>query len=387
MKILHIIPDLSPAMGGPVTAVRGMSIAQAAMGHSVSIVSTGASSENILGLNGVKVSLFPYSLFYWRFSPSLGRALPGLINESDIIHIHTIWEYPTYAAAKACRKLSKPYILRPCGMLDRWSLSQSAWKKKLYLRLIASSVITDAAAIHFTSEEEKINSLVAGNEKRGVVIPLGLPESTYQDLPGPEAFIRRFPDLRGKRILLFLSRLHYKKQPDVVIKAFHKISAMDDRLVLVIAGSGDYQYLSELQTLARELGISDRVIFTGLLNAIAVREAMCAAYIFVLPSLQENFGIAVAEAMAAGCPVIVSEQVNLAAEIRSANAGIVCKSDIEETAAAMQRLINDNKLRTDMGANGRELILNKFTWAKIAIDMISVYQKILSSSDRAQLRS
>ena len=379
MKILHIIRDLAPSTGGPVTAVQGMAAAEVDLGHTVSIVTTDFGLTELPQVHGVTITAFPCRFPGWRYSPELARALPTLIENSDIIHIHTVWEHPTWAAARICKRLGKPYILRPCGMLDRWSLSQSAWKKKAYLHLLAASVIRTAAALHFTSEEELTNSLSLGRENRGFVIPNGLSASSIENLPGPQAFRQRFPELADKRIVLFLSRLHYKKQPDVLIKAFQRVCGMDDRMTLVLAGPAEPAYLAELQALAVQLKLTERVIFTGMLQGAAVQEAYRAAEIFVLPSLQENFGIAVAEAMAAGCPVIVSEQVNLATDIRNASAGIVCTADVAVTAAAMETLLSDEPLRVLMGANGRTLVREKFSWSKVATELANVYEDILSS--------
>lgn len=379
MRILHVIRDLAPSTGGPVTAVQGMAAAEADLRHTVSVVSTDFGLTEQPRVNDVTITAFPCRLSSWRYSQELAKALPSLIKSSDIVHIHTIWEHPTWVTAKICKRLGKPYILRPCGMLDRWSLTQSAWKKKVYLHLLAASVIRNAAALHFTSEEELTNSLNMGRVNRGFVVPNGLPASAIENLPDPRAFCQRFPELTEKRLVLFLSRLHYKKQPDVVIKAFHRVCGMDDRLTLVLAGPAEPAYMAELKKSASDLHLTDRIIFTGMLQGVAVREAYRAAEIFVLPSLQENFGIAVAEAMAAGCPVVVSEQVNLETDIQKAKAGIVCTSDIESTAAAMKTLLADESLRVQMGANGRTLVQEKFCWSKAASELTGVYEDILSS--------
>lgn len=377
MNIVHVIPDLSPLSGGPVSAVCGMAEAEKQLGHTVTVVSTDIGLTEPPLFDGVVTKMYPCSFAGWRWSRAMARELPQIIKQSDIVHIHTVWEFPTWLAAKICAKLDKPYILRPCGMLDQWSLSQSAWKKKAYLSLLAASVIRNASALHFTSEDELASSLVIGRKNRGFVTPNGLPEAAIENLPDPRVFARRFPCLTDKRIVLFLSRLHYKKQPDVAIKAFHKVCGIDDRLSLVMAGPAEPDYLVELQKIVSDLGLTNRVVFTGMLQGTAVQEAYRAAEIFLLPSLQENFGIAVAEAMAASCPVIVSKQVNLATDILEASAGIVCKSDIESTALSMERLIDDDELRVKMGENGRHLVQDKFTWRIVARDLLKVYDDVV----------
>lgn len=380
MKILQIIPDLAPSNGGPASAVCGLAEALADLGHSVSIITTDYAYENRLSPSSVKLMVYPCSFSPWRYAFLMSKELPKLIAASDIVHIHTIWEYPTWFAAKICNKLRKPYILRPCGMLEHWSLSQHAVKKRIYMRLMAAQVIRNAAAIHFTTENEFDQSFSTRNELRAFVVPNGVTNSALRDLPGRQVFCQRFPSLKGKRCVLFLGRLHYKKQPDIVIKAFSTVCRLDDSLTLVLAGPSEPAYLAELHALVYKLHLTNRVIFTGLLTAVAVREAYCAAELFVLPSLQENFGIAVAEAMAAGCPVVVSEQVELATDIHLYNAGIVCKSDVKSTTEAMEKLLLDERLRIQMGHNGRQLVLNKFQWVMIVNDLIRVYKDVISST-------
>lgn len=378
MKILHVIRDLSPATGGPVTAVLGMAKQQARMGHAVTIASTDYGIEKPAEIEGVKVQIYPLTFALWRWSKGLSVALSDLVRVADMVHIHMLWEHPTYAAAAACRKMKKPYIIRPCGMLDRWSLSQRAWKKKVYLTLFLGTILDHAAAVHYTSEGERRQSSEFAGGCKSFVIPVGLPSSAYEDHPHAQAFWARFPALYGKRLVLFLGRLHYKKQPEVAIKAFADIAPRIPNGHLVMTGPGDAAYVSGLKQLVADLGLNKQVTFTGMLRGEAVREAYRAAELFVLPSLQENFGIAVAEAMAAGCPVVVSDRVDLSPEIAKAEAGLVCSPNVGETASAMNRLLEDEGLRTRMGENGQRLALEKFAWEKVATALTQVYEDILS---------
>lgn len=377
MKILHVIRDLLPATGGPVTAVQGLADAQSALGHDVSIATTYSAGNYKLGGN-FKIHAYPCQYNGWCLSFGLAKALPDLISQADIIHLHMVWEFPVLAAAKVAKKLGKPYILRPCGMFDKWSLSQNAWKKNMYMQLFMNSVLDNAVAIHFTLEGEKNNSWCGSDTSRNFVLPIGLPVSAYQELPTNQVFFRRFPELKGQRVILFLGRVHAKKQPDVMIRAFQKVHAAYPDIHLVIAGPGDKGYMAKLEQLTKELKVNENVTFTGMLDSSAVREAYRAAELLVLPSLQENFGIAVAEAMAAGCPVVVSNKVNLAQEISEAEAGLVCLPEVESTAQAMKQILEDKTLRNRMSDNGHSLVLNKFTWDKIANELLVVLEDILS---------
>lgn len=351
-----------------------MTVAQVALGHSVTILGTRIGDEAPV-LNGVEVQLFPCELSPWRWSKGLARALPILVAKADIVHIHTVWQYPTWVASAICQSLRKPYIIRPCGMLEEWSLSQSSFKKKLYLLLGGKHRLRNATALHFTSNSERQKSMRLSKD---FVLPIGLSPSAYENLPPSTAFATRFPILKNRQIVLFLGRLHYKKQPDLAIKAFARACRDDSDACLVLAGPGEPNYVSRLKDLAHELGIAEKVVFVGMLEGVVVREAYTAAALFVLPSLQENFGISVAEAMAAGCPVVISDEVALSSVVVNANAGLVCKLDADSVANAIASLISDEDSRKSMGERGRQIILDKFTWKQIAGRLDTVYADILA---------
>jgi len=355
-----------------------MAEAQADIGHNVTILTTSNVTDELPLIPSVAVSGYFCELSNWRWSKEFARSLPGYVSRSDIVHIHTVWEYPTWAAMKVCRSFEVPYIIRPCGMLEHWSLSQSKVKKWLYLNFFINYLLKEAAAIHFTSLSESVNSNRFSAYFDKFVIPIGIEPASYEDLVTESQFFDRFPILKGREIVLFLGRLHPKKQPEVAIQAFGIACKVHPNTFLVMAGPGEPEYLAQLKTLTQRLGIENKVMFVGMLCKKAVLEAFRAATLFVLPSLQENFGISVAEAMAAACPVIVSHQVSLSSEVASFNAGVVCHAEVEPIAKSLVRLLENSALRKTMGANGRSLILEKFTWKRIANELTDVYADILS---------
>jgi glycosyltransferase involved in cell wall biosynthesis len=292
--------------------------------------------------------------------------------------VESLWQYPTFIASRACKAAGMPYVVSPNGMLDEWSLSQKAWKKKPYMALIERKTLTGASAIHLTSEGELTNSHLEKWRIPKLVVPLGLHNSKYSDLPGDDKFFKRYPELSNRLIILFLGRLHYKKQPDVVIRAFHQLCHEMNDVHLVVAGTGEMSYVENLHALAKNLGIQERVLFTGMLEGDAVKEAYRAASIFVLPSWQENFGLSVVEAMAAECAVVISDHMDLAPDIERVNAGLVVVPNVEETAVAMTSLLKNAPLRREMGNRGRQLVLEKFTWEKCARELSIAFEDILS---------
>lgn len=374
MKIVHIIRDIATETGGPVSAAVGMAQAQAAHGHDVTMIATDYGAKLMVTGDAMTLRLATCKLNAWRWAPDLHRILISALARADVCHLHTFWEYPIWAGARACRNLNIPFILSPHGMLDRWPLSQSSLKKKIYLKLLGIPVLNHAAGIHLTSERELDESELFGNKHKGKVIALGVPKSAYEDLPDSGAFAQKYAILNGKKYILFLGRLHFKKQPDLAIRAFAAAHKIHPEAVLVMAGPGEPEYVAELKSLACELGVTDFTLFTGMLVGRTIQEAYRGAKAFILPSLQENFGVAVAEAMAAGCPVILSDKVDLAPEVCGAEAGIVCPADVASMSNAIGRLLTEDRLFQELGNNAQNLIRERYTWDNQAQLLEQFYQ-------------
>ena len=377
MKILHVIRNLAVATGGPVTALCGLAEAQAELGHDVLIVATEAA-----GVTVEPKSVCCHVVTKWPGTWSWTPALRGLLNRqvpaADILHLHMVWDYPVWTAARAAMRHGKPFILRPCGQLDSWSLSQRGLRKRAYLRFCGTQ-LHQAAAIHFTSEGERHGARHIASGVPSFVIPIGIAEAAYSNLPPRNTFAARFPQLAGRRIVLYLGRLHPKKQPDLLITAFAQVAPDVDGLHLVLAGPGNSGYISDLQSRVKNMGIAARTTFTGPLIGPAVTEAYRSADVFVLPSLQENFGIAIVEAMAASCPVLVSNCVDLAAKINGAKAGLTSPCTVEDISASLRKILGDRALRDTMGANGHRLVVENYSWEPIAKATIGAYVECLKS--------
>lgn len=368
------------------TAVLGIAQAQAELGHKITITTTDFGHPVLPQIKGVSIHSFPCQFSKWRWSKQLGVSLFSLMKETDMVHLHMLWEYPILAAARAAFRINKPYIVSPCGMLDRWSLSQKSHKKKIYLKLFGKILLKRASAIHFTSEQEQANAGIPIPNSQSVICPLGVNREAYENLPSIHAFSKRFPVLKDRKIILFLGRLHYKKQPDLLIQAFAESFKVDSNSYLVLAGPGEPAYLKKLKQLAEDLKIQNQIIFTGNLEREAVREAYVAAHLFVLPSLQENFGLSVVEAMAAGCPVLVSDKVNFSKEIREAQAGVICLPTLEAVTSGMISILKDENRRQEIGEKGQRLILQRFTWDKVIKDLMGTYKAILAKDKGKGLR-
>jgi len=364
--------------GGPVVAALGMTSALARAGVDVRLVTTDRWSHDLPEKIECETEIFPNLVGPWQWSPKLGRALPELVRWADVVNLHTLWNYPVAAAARASARAGVPYILRPCGMMDEWSLTQKNWKKRLYTALIERKTINNAAALWFTSEDERKGAQHFNYVAADAVIPLGIAQDVYRELPPPNSFRQQFPELKERRLILFLGRITPKKRTDLLLKSFASVHEEFPETALVIAGPDEGTCLKDLKELAESLRVADRVHFLGPLQGREVQAAFVDSDIFVLPSLHENFGVSVIEAMACGLPVIVSNSVNLSRQVAEADAGLTINLDVESLKEALRKLLADPSLSLGMGERGRKLVLERFTWEGIVPELIDLYEKAIA---------
>jgi glycosyltransferase involved in cell wall biosynthesis len=300
------------------------------------------------------------------------------ISSCDIVHVHALWEEIQHQAARVARALGKPYVITPHGMLDPWSLRQSKWKKKLYLAVRLRSNLQHASAIHFTSEIERDLAAPLGLKAPTIVEPNGVDLAEFEDLPPRGSFRARHPMLAGTRpIVLFLSRLHPKKGLDLLVPAFARAAPGD--AVLVLVGPDSDGYGEEIRAAAKLHGVADRLLFTGMLRGRDRVEAFVDADLFALPSYQENFGIAVVEALASGCPVLISDQVNIHREITAGGVGVVVPTQTEAVARELGRWMSDENLRRAAGRRGPQFVRERYDWDRIAEHWATHYASLASA--------
>ncbi|TLS78399.1 glycosyltransferase [Mariprofundus erugo] len=390
MKLLVVIPCYFPAInyGGPVIAVHQMNKALIESGVEVTVFTTNAYGAQKLdvplfeevNVEDVKVHYFPM-MFGDRYfySPSLKRALKQSIKEFDLVHINWMYAYPTMVAARLCARVGVPYILTPHGMLDAFSSSmKSAWKKKVYVSMIEKPHILKAAAVHFCSKGEEIESVVRDWPIDAVVVPNGiiLPSTDSSCLDG-KRFVERYPEFEGKKLVLFIGRLNYIKGLDLLLKAWPDVIAVEPDAHLVIAGPDSDGYLAKLQLLVNEVGVSDSVTFTGMVLGEEKELLLKNSSVFVSSSYLESFGMAIVEAMAYGLPVVVTDRANIKEEIIAAHAGLVSRCDSKEIASKLLQLLKDEDGARAMGIRGQQLVRDKFDMNSAAKDMLSLYQKVI----------
>lgn len=360
-----------------------MARAVARRGHEVSICTTdralaageGDRVREAAARDGVTVQIFPQQPpRLLATSWPLARALDAAVRQADVVHLHSLYLFHVWAAARACRRHGVPYLLRPHGTLDPFLWNRHRLRKSVMEWLFQDRVIREAAALHYTAAEEMKLAEPYVHGAPGVVIPNGLDLAEYATLPPPGRVRTEHPEIGSRRIVLFLSRLNFKKGLDLLVPAFVEACRSVNDLHLVIAGPDDGMR-QKTEALIAEARVGSRVTFLGMLDHAQKLAAFRDAAMFVLPSYSENFGIAVVEAMACGVPVAISDKVNIWREVEEAGAGLVAPTTVSAVARQIVQLAQASDA-VEMGARGRRLVEERFAWDKIARDLESVYRSL-----------
>jgi glycosyltransferase involved in cell wall biosynthesis len=325
LRILHVIRSIDPRSGGTYEGARCLSACQLAHGHLVETVTLDAPGL-VHAMPGVVHAVGPGVGAYGR-TTALDRWLTDQLARFAVVVVHGLWQYHGFATRRACLRAGIPYAVFPHGMLDPWfkrTHPLKHLKKWLYWPWGEYRVLRDAAAVLFTAEEERLTARESFwlYRAREEVVGFGTEPPPADDAVQREAFLARFPGLRDRRVMLFLGRIHAKKGVDLLMHAF---AAHGDGLHLVMAGPDPDGMRPALERLAG--ASAGRITWTGMLQGAEKWGAFRCAEVFILPSHQENFGVAVAEALACGVPVLISRRVNTWREVERAGAGWTADDD------------------------------------------------------------
>ena len=389
MKVLHVIPSVGPLRGGPSFVIQAMTKGLAGRGCEVHVATTDDNGPGHLPVplgcpvqrDGVTYWHFARQQEFYTFSWPLARWLSKHVKEFDLVHIHALFSFPATAAAYAASSHRVPYVIRPLGTLSRWGIeNRRPWLKRASMRWIDGPAIRRAAAVHYTSEQEREEALAVAPPHHAVVIPNPVDFQFDREAATPEWLTLHYPQLAGKRTILFLSRIDPKKGIDLLLAAFALVHAAASDTALVVVGEGETAYVQSLKDRARALGIEADVVWTGFLEGAAKCSALAHASVYTLPSYSENFGVAVVEAMAAGLAVVVSDQVGIHREITAAEAGLVVSGKPELLADAILKLLRDTTLSTRLAERGRSLA-RTFTVETVTDRLLTLYRRIVVSPD------
>ena len=383
MKVLHIIPSLSQEWGGPVSVVSGLLPALRRAGVDVSIFASfqKGKKDKIIPLEGVNIKLFKQDFFSKICTAHSSGFMKTLYNEIanfDIVHVHGVWHYPNFATCLVAKKTQKPYVVTIHGVLAPWSLRWKFFKKRIYSILFLKHILGKATAIQAITEVEVDYIKRFVNNKRITVIPNGIDIQKFKKLPSVQEIEKRYPTLVQKRVILFLGRIHHGKGLDILAQALSKIIKSDDNIFLLIVGPDEGGYKVKAESIFKKENILNKVLFTGMLTGKEKLAVLSRADLFVLPSYSEGFSVTVLEAMACKLPVIITNRCNFP-EVARVKAGRIVEPDVGQLSKAIFELINNPELCQKMGENGERLIIEKYTWDKIANQMICLYKKALNN--------
>lgn len=394
MRVLQIVPSISPIYGGPSQMVRGFARGLAAAGAEVTILTTNANGDSgqlpLAVSLGVPVQEANYTVCYfacspWRrykFSVGLLAWLYQHAHEFDLAHIHALFSPLSTVAATVARDRSLPYVLRPLGTLDPADLQKKKRLKQIYGRLFEAPNIAGAAALHFTSPIEAEVSHRFGASAQDWIIPLGVQPPNA--LPAAECrrILAQMKIPQERPLLLYLSRLDPKKGLDLLLPALEQLTAQGTGFHLVLAGGNpqDPTYERAIGNRLRATPLGDRTTLTGFVSGNDKAALLQSADLFVLPSYYENFGLAVAEAMAAGTPVVVSKGVYIWPDIATSGSGWVCDLSVGGVAQSLAEALKDPTQRQLRGRRARAYAGECYDWDAIARQTLAAYRTVLPKS-------
>jgi glycosyltransferase involved in cell wall biosynthesis len=393
VKILHVIPSISPARGGTSRAIIDMVCALRDRGIDAEIATTNDDGDGLLDvpLSG-KSTLYDSipTYFFARFSPQISAvrefAFSGSftiwlfqnISKYEAIHVHALFSYTSTVAMTIARLRGIPYITTPHGLLCEWSLQQSVQKKQTYLKLIERANLDGARSIHVTCQQERDDVATLNLKSPTFVLPLALTDTPAQ-IPDAATRLRQSLNCaQDEPIILFLSRLHYKKGLEYLIPALGRLK--NRRFTFVIAGNGTPAYEAEIRALLAASGIEQRTQMVGFVEGERKNLLIQGANLFALTSHSENFGISVLEALVVGTPVLVTPGVGLATIVSDNSLGFVADLDIESIANVLDCFFADLDRAKSIGTHARQFTLEHFNWDRIAKELIQVYRDLVTNA-------
>jgi glycosyltransferase involved in cell wall biosynthesis len=392
MRILHVISSLDPAGGGPPSVLWRLAAAQAALGHDVTAVGARApdrdgvvEASRVGVVGGDRVSVLKADRPPGRVAAALGSRVVDAVRAAptpDIVHMHGVWDVPLLRTARWCRARGVPYVVRPAGMLDVWTLRQRAAKKKIALALAYRRMLDRAGAIHALNAHERDTVADLGFASPIEVIPNGVFLEEIERPGDPADFRAEHPALGDRPYALFLSRLHFKKGLDILAEAWARVAPEFPEHRLVLVGPREDDSIDDFRARVERAGVAGSVVEAGAVYGALKPAAFRGAECFVLPSRQEGFSVAITEALALGVPAVVSRDCHFP-EISEVGAGVETSLDPEDVAGALRRVLADEGFRRRASEAGRTLVRERFTWPRIARETLALYARLTPNTTRS----
>ncbi len=390
LRVLWLAPYYEPAYvyGGPTLAISFMCRALARLGVEIEVFTTNANGKDNLDvplecpmqIGGVQVTYFPrLSRLPYFWSPSLARACFRQGGDFDLLHVNGVFNHLSRITADSASRHKRPFVISPHGMLMPRAMKVRSLKKDLYMMLFEKRRIARAAAIICTDEKEVDGVRSMGIETQLFLVPNGIEFCPDRSLTKRGILRARFQIPKHDSIILMLGRLHPIKRPDLAARAFAQVAGHYPLAHIVFAGPDECGLEENLRKIVQQADAAERLHFTGLLKPEEVSEALADADIFLSTSESENFGMAVIEAMAAGLPVIVSDQIGIARCVRDADAGLVVQLDPQSIGDGLEQLLSCSQDWLEIGQRARIAVMERFDLDIVSRKMVSCYQEVIDT--------
>jgi len=394
MRIVHVIDSTATEFGGPPRCALDLARLTAAMGHPTTILTPdprdaphawivnaqNGSQQNdhlpgVLELVGPRASL-------GRMGPQMIPTVQRMIANADVLHFHGVFNTLFVQVASMARSAGVAYFVTAHGMLDDWSMQQKALKKKLYLMLGGREYLERAQFVHCTAEGEVRQSKKWFPKGREVTVPYVIDMSAYRELPGAQMARQQagweFLNDHSLVNVLFLSRLHYKKGPDVLIDAIALAHQQGAKVRLILAGDGDKPYVDQLTAQIATKGIAPITHFVGQVSGQLKFSLYQACDMFVLPTSQENFGLVYTESLASGTPVVTTRGTDIYPELERSGCVVIAERTPEAFAKAITDLASNTALREQMRAKAQAWVLETYDEHRTLQRFVEMYQQCAS---------
>ena len=381
LRVLHVIASMAAEWGGTATAVTGLTKALGDVGVHSEIVTTASASEGpLLATPHLTRHCFERGLgarVWSGYSRALAAHLERVISDFDIVHVHGVWHFGGWLAARIAKRKGVPYVVSLHGELDGRRLRHKHVKKRIYRALLLDDMLRNANALHAVSTVECGHAARLGLTTPVFVCPNGVDLAVFSE-PADADLLAEHRALRDKRIILYMGRIESLKGLDVLARAFIDVAKEYHDVALLVAGRDEDGTLDAVSRTLRGAGVADRVALAGFLVGKRKSAALARADVFVLSSFSEGFSIAVVEALAAGLPVVISRECNFP-EVERAGAGFVVPSAHAPVAKAIAAILEDSDLAKCMGENARRLVEEHYQWPAIARRMAQRYRALCGS--------
>jgi len=390
LRILRVSGYYEPAFGfgGPARSISTICKAIAATGVQQTVFTTNAAPDGVLDVptdgpvdvGGVDVHYFPLKHRTGFYSPALARACADRVAEFDIVEISSVWMYPGIPASRACVRRGVPYVVSLHNSLVPQAFSRGGWRKRVYWKLFQRPIFRRAAGIIYSTQLEMEKSAWVGLDSQPAIIPNAADTSQFETMPARGQLRSRLGIPPEARVLLFMGRLHPDKGLDITLPAFGRMLEQHADAHFIVGGPDERGYLETLRGWVADLNIEARVHFTGLLTGEDRLSAFADADLLVLASRYENFGMAAVEGMAAGLPVVISDQVESWPEIAPSEAAFIVPMDETALTTTLVDGFRDMATLRTMGERGRDFVARRFNTKAVAEQHVELYREVINEA-------